>query len=215
MQIKSLSLTFIKPLKCYILIYYKFEKNTYFVPQVICVCVVIMLCMCVCYLHMTKVKCKYVIGYKTVMISWTKLEGCVQTTLWEWQNVGVWGVEGIGRDLITKISRKFYYYCNSGLDRLLCGWFDCKRKRDNSIKKAFLWTFLIPESKDMKMQHSSSNSLAIGSNTSQFLTKNNTRVVSQRGGFAILPCSVTMSTPATVSKYLILIFCFSFCLPYC
>lgn len=60
----------------------------------------------------------------------------------------------------------------------------------------------------MKMQHSSSNSLAIGSNTSQFLTKNNTRVVSQRGGFAILPCSVTMSTPATVSKYLILIFCF-------
>lgn len=58
----------------------------------------------------------------------------------------------------------------------------------------------------MKMQHSNSNSLAIGSNTSQFLTKNNTRVVSQRGGFAILPCSVTMSTPATVSKYLILIF---------
>lgn len=55
----------------------------------------------------------------------------------------------------------------------------------------------------MKMQHSSSNSLVIGSNTSQFITKNNTRVVSQRGGFAILPCSVTMSTPATVSKYLI------------
>lgn len=62
------------------------------------------------------------------------------------------------------------------------------------------------------MQHSSSNSLVIGSNTSQFITKNNTRVVSQRGGFAILPCSVTMSTPATVSKYLILKHVFLGCL---
>lgn len=37
---------------------------------------------------------------------------------------------------------------------------------------------------------------------SHFITKNSTRVISQRGGLAILPCSVTMSQPATVSKYL-------------
>ncbi|XP_021695569.1 uncharacterized protein LOC5567816 [Aedes aegypti] len=36
---------------------------------------------------------------------------------------------------------------------------------------------------------------------SQFVTKNNSRVVSQRGGLAVLPCSVTMSTPATVSWF--------------
>ncbi|XP_055538664.1 uncharacterized protein LOC129726079 [Wyeomyia smithii] len=36
---------------------------------------------------------------------------------------------------------------------------------------------------------------------SQFITKNNSRVVSQRGGLAVLPCSVTMSTPATVSWF--------------
>jgi hypothetical protein len=40
---------------------------------------------------------------------------------------------------------------------------------------------------------------------SQFVTKNNTKVISQRGGLAILPCSVTMATPATVSKYLLLL----------
>lgn len=34
---------------------------------------------------------------------------------------------------------------------------------------------------------------------SQFLTKNNTRITSQRGGLAILPCTVTMATPAIVS----------------
>lgn len=40
---------------------------------------------------------------------------------------------------------------------------------------------------------------------SHFITKNSTRVISQRGGLAVLPCSVTMSTPATVSKYLYII----------
>uniref|UniRef100_A0A182WL53 Ig-like domain-containing protein n=1 Tax=Anopheles minimus TaxID=112268 RepID=A0A182WL53_9DIPT len=39
---------------------------------------------------------------------------------------------------------------------------------------------------------------SLGPLQSQFITKNNTRVISQRGGLAVLPCSVTMTTPATV-----------------
>ena len=46
---------------------------------------------------------------------------------------------------------------------------------------------------------------SLSSVQSHFITKNSTRVISQRGGLAVLPCSVTMSTPATVSKYLYII----------
>uniref|UniRef100_A0A182YJ62 Ig-like domain-containing protein n=1 Tax=Anopheles stephensi TaxID=30069 RepID=A0A182YJ62_ANOST len=42
---------------------------------------------------------------------------------------------------------------------------------------------------------------SLGPLQSQFITKNNTRVISQRGGLAVLPCSVTMTTPATVSWF--------------
>ncbi|KRG03877.1 uncharacterized protein Dmoj_GI18281, isoform D [Drosophila mojavensis] len=32
---------------------------------------------------------------------------------------------------------------------------------------------------------------------SQFITKNNTRVIAQKGGLAILPCVVKVNSPAT------------------
>ncbi|XP_059613426.1 contactin-2-like [Phlebotomus argentipes] len=44
------------------------------------------------------------------------------------------------------------------------------------------------------------NSLTSG-HPGQFLTKNNSRVISQRGGLAILPCSVSLTTPATISWF--------------
>lgn len=34
---------------------------------------------------------------------------------------------------------------------------------------------------------------------SQFSTKNNTRIIAQKGGLAILPCVVKLNSPATVS----------------
>lgn len=37
---------------------------------------------------------------------------------------------------------------------------------------------------------------------SQFNTKNNTRVVAQKGGLAILPCVVKVNSPATVRHQL-------------
>lgn len=52
-----------------------------------------------------------------------------------------------------------------------------------------------------KADYKSSHQNLISPSDSQFLTKNNTRITSQRGGLAILPCSVTMSTPATVSLW--------------
>ncbi|CAG9800441.1 unnamed protein product [Chironomus riparius] len=54
------------------------------------------------------------------------------------------------------------------------------------------------DSNDLKNMHKNSLSPV----HTHFITKNSTRVISQRGGLAILPCSVTMSQPATVSKYL-------------
>lgn len=54
------------------------------------------------------------------------------------------------------------------------------------------------DSNELRNMHR--NSLAAVN--SHFITKNSTRVISQRGGLAILPCSVTMTQPATVSKYL-------------
>lgn len=38
------------------------------------------------------------------------------------------------------------------------------------------------------------------STQSHFTTKNNTRVIAQKGGLAILPCVVKLNSPATVSK---------------
>lgn len=35
---------------------------------------------------------------------------------------------------------------------------------------------------------------------SQFATKNNTRIIAQKGGLAILPCVVKLNSPATVTK---------------
>lgn len=35
---------------------------------------------------------------------------------------------------------------------------------------------------------------------SQFSTKNNTRIIAQKGGLAILPCVVKLNSPATVSR---------------
>ncbi|XP_055619366.1 Fc receptor-like protein 2 [Toxorhynchites rutilus septentrionalis] len=55
------------------------------------------------------------------------------------------------------------------------------------------------ESNEAKSSHR--NALSSPHHESQFITKNNSRVVSQRGGLAVLPCSVTMSTPATVSWF--------------
>lgn len=57
---------------------------------------------------------------------------------------------------------------------------------------------LISDSNELKNMHKNS----LSSVHSHFITKNSTRVISQRGGLAILPCSVTMTQPATVSKYL-------------
>uniref|UniRef100_A0A182QLN1 Ig-like domain-containing protein n=1 Tax=Anopheles farauti TaxID=69004 RepID=A0A182QLN1_9DIPT len=56
---------------------------------------------------------------------------------------------------------------------------------------------LILDSNEAKAAHRNS----LGPLQSQFITKNNTRVISQRGGLAVLPCSVTMTTPATVSWF--------------
>ncbi|XP_040153111.1 Fc receptor-like protein 5 [Anopheles arabiensis] len=53
------------------------------------------------------------------------------------------------------------------------------------------------DSNEAKAAHRNS----LGPLQSQFITKNNTRVISQRGGLAVLPCSVTMTTPATVSWF--------------
>ncbi|CAO1332056.1 unnamed protein product [Diamesa hyperborea] len=53
------------------------------------------------------------------------------------------------------------------------------------------------DSNDLKNMHKNS----LSSVQSHFITKNSTRVISQRGGLAVLPCSVTMSTPATVSWF--------------
>ncbi|CAO1342197.1 unnamed protein product [Diamesa serratosioi] len=53
------------------------------------------------------------------------------------------------------------------------------------------------DSNDLKSMHKNS----LSSVQSHFITKNSTRVISQRGGLAVLPCSVTMSTPATVSWF--------------
>ncbi|XP_050072793.1 Fc receptor-like protein 5 [Anopheles maculipalpis] len=53
------------------------------------------------------------------------------------------------------------------------------------------------DSNEAKAVHRNS----LGPLQSQFITKNNTRVISQRGGLAVLPCSVTMTTPATVSWF--------------
>lgn len=63
-------------------------------------------------------------------------------------------------------------------------------------------TFAHTESNEAKSSHRNALSSS-HHHESQFITKNNSRVVSQRGGLAVLPCSVTMSTPATVSKYLV------------
>ncbi|XP_058462393.1 neural cell adhesion molecule 2-like [Malaya genurostris] len=56
------------------------------------------------------------------------------------------------------------------------------------------------DSNEAKSSHRNTLSLS-HHHESQFITKNNSRVVSQRGGLAVLPCSVTMSTPATVSWF--------------
>jgi hypothetical protein len=66
----------------------------------------------------------------------------------------------------------------------------------NHLSFHSLFFYLISDSSDQKNTHRNS----ISSVQSHFITKNNTRVISQRGGSAVLPCSVTMSTPATVSK---------------
>ncbi|KFB48292.1 AGAP005794-PA-like protein [Anopheles sinensis] len=55
----------------------------------------------------------------------------------------------------------------------------------------------LQNSNEAKAAHRNS----LGPLQSQFITKNNTRVISQRGGLAVLPCSVTMTTPATVSWF--------------
>jgi len=66
------------------------------------------------------------------------------------------------------------------------------------ILKFFL-LLLLADSNDLKIMH---NKNSLSTVHSHFITKNSTRVISQRGGLAILPCSVTMTQPATVSKYL-------------
>lgn len=38
------------------------------------------------------------------------------------------------------------------------------------------------------------------SSQSHFVTRNNTRIIAQRGGLAILPCTVRLNSPATVRK---------------
>uniref|UniRef100_A0A8W7P4U4 Ig-like domain-containing protein n=1 Tax=Anopheles coluzzii TaxID=1518534 RepID=A0A8W7P4U4_ANOCL len=58
-------------------------------------------------------------------------------------------------------------------------------------------SFPLSDSNEAKAAHRNS----LGPLQSQFITKNNTRVISQRGGLAVLPCSVTMTTPATVSWF--------------
>lgn len=75
--------------------------------------------------------------------------------------------------------------------------------RDNfAVKIPFINEFLsfffspFTDSNDLKSMHKNSLSPV----HTHFITKNSTRVISQRGGLAILPCSVTMSQPATVSE---------------
>jgi hypothetical protein len=38
-----------------------------------------------------------------------------------------------------------------------------------------------------------------------FVTKNNTKIIAQRGGMAFLPCTVKLTSPATVSSTLLLL----------
>jgi hypothetical protein len=59
------------------------------------------------------------------------------------------------------------------------------------------------DSNDLKTMH---NKNSLSSVHSHFITKNSTRVISQRGGLAILPCSVTMTQPATVSRVFMLFY---------
>lgn len=72
------------------------------------------------------------------------------------------------------------------------------RLEDIQHALTFFSFYLFADSNELRNMHR--NSLAAVN--SHFITKNSTRVISQRGGLAILPCSVTMTQPATVSKYL-------------
>lgn len=58
----------------------------------------------------------------------------------------------------------------------------------------------------------SQNSLLSSSSSSyayydKFITRNNTRVTAQKGGMAILPCTIRLTSPATVSGQILFPFC--------
>ncbi|XP_055688448.1 neuronal growth regulator 1-like [Lutzomyia longipalpis] len=55
--------------------------------------------------------------------------------------------------------------------------------------------------KAAESEHRAAHRNAVANGESQFLTKNQTRIVSQKGGLAVLPCSVALSAPATVSWF--------------
>lgn len=70
-----------------------------------------------------------------------------------------------------------------------------------NVKHVFFSLFLLSftDSNELKAMH---NRNTLSHVHSHFITKNSTRVISQRGGVAILPCSVSMTQQATVSEYL-------------
>lgn len=61
-----------------------------------------------------------------------------------------------------------------------------------NVKVIFLYTFFFITDKSNHENH------FLGHDT--FITRNNTRITAQMGGMAILPCTVRLTSPATVSK---------------
>lgn len=84
---------------------------------------------------------------------------------------------------------------------VLMGFIFCHKSHAVTFLIKFLSPFSLSDSNDLKTMH---NKNSLSPVHSHFITKNSTRVISQRGGLAILPCSVTMTQPATVSTVFIL-----------